>query len=152
MKTILVVEDRPFIARDLEELGPECGLAVLGPVTDFGAAVVRACQPCLAGAVLETRTAGDRDQVWALADLLRSRNVPIMFVTAWPTREVPERFQDVACLQIPYARDDLRQAVISTFRAARPASERIAAPGLILQPESALLGWQRGDQRLDALP
>ena len=113
MKNILVVEDEALIAWDLETLLTASGFGVLGPLGSVPLAVARACQSDVAGAILETKVAGD--ETWCLADVLRSRGVPFFFVSALPCHTLPERFRDVPCIQKPFCAIELGASIASRF-------------------------------------
>ena len=113
MKKILVVEDEAIIAWDVDTLLTASGYGVLGPVGDVASAVARACHSDVAGAIIETKVAGD--DTWSLADVLRARGVPFFFVSALPCAKLPERFRDVPCLQKPFRATDLEASIASRF-------------------------------------
>ena len=119
LKSILVVEEEPIIAWQLQEQLTEGGYRVMGPVGDLGAAVARACHADVAGAILETRLGPD--DTWCVADVLRARGVPFLFVTARPCTAVPERFRDVPCLNKPYGPAELDAGVAELLGEGVPA-------------------------------
>lgn len=120
MKKILVVEDESIIAWDVENLLTTSGYGVLGPIGDLASAVVRACQPDVDGAILETRVGGD--DTWCLADVLQSRGVPFFFVSALPCSILPERFRDILCLHKPYRHEELGAGIAARFGGRASAS------------------------------
>ena len=113
MKKILIVQDNPIVAWDLEALISARGYAVVGPLRHVDLAAVQSCHVGVCGAVLDTRVG--RDETWAVADLLRSRNVPFAFVTSLPGEKFPARFQDSPRVQKPYRADDLWSALTSAL-------------------------------------
>ena len=94
----------------------------LGPVRHADMAAVRSCNFDLCGAVLDTRLG--RDESWAIADLLWSRNIPFAFLTSVPGEQIPPRFHGIPVVQKPYRPGDLWAALSSVMdgRAAMPGS------------------------------
>ena len=79
MPRILIVEDDPFIAIDLEDTFAEAGFEVLGPYSHAKAAV-EACRECLPDvATLDYRLSDGTSR--RVAELLDSENVPLLMFT-----------------------------------------------------------------------
>jgi CheY-like chemotaxis protein/DNA-directed RNA polymerase specialized sigma24 family protein len=83
---VLIIEDEPIIAMDIEELVHGCGHRVVGVAateTEAVAAAERA-RPGLILADINLGAGGDGTA--AVARILRRHHVPVIFVTAYPER------------------------------------------------------------------
>ena len=84
---VLIVEDDPFIAIDLEDTFTEAGFEVLGPYAHAKAAV-EACRECVPDvATLDYRVSDGTSR--PVAELLDRHDVPLVMVTG--SREEMER-------------------------------------------------------------
>lgn len=102
-KRILVVEDSPLLAFNVEFLMEQYGALPIGPALDLSTALNLAEEHTLDGAVLDINL-GD-DQVWPLAETLLARGVPLLILSANCTEyDIPEAFRTCPCLDKP-ARD-----------------------------------------------
>jgi DNA-binding NarL/FixJ family response regulator len=90
---VLVVEDEPIIALELEAALVECGADVVGPTSDLEESLELARQPKIAAALLDVRLG--RASVGPLARALHDIGVPFAFYTGqtefdFVRREWPE--------------------------------------------------------------
>lgn len=78
-KTILIVEDDPFIAMDLEDTFAEAGYNVIGPVADVksGLALIKAQRPDIA--TLDYNLG--RENSIPIANALEEMNIPYVFLS-----------------------------------------------------------------------
>ena len=83
---VLIIEDEPIIAMDLEELVQSCGHNVAGvAATESEAiAIAKRTKPGLILADINLGLGGDGTN--AVAAILRSHYAPVIFVTAYPER------------------------------------------------------------------
>ena len=83
---VLIIEDEPIIAMDIEELVANCGHRVVGVAATEGDAVAIAerCRPGLILADINLGAGGDGSS--AVSRILRSHYAPVIFVTAYPER------------------------------------------------------------------
>lgn len=77
---ILLVEDEPLLALDLEFALAAVGAIVVGPAATLRAALACAREEGLSAAVLDVRLG--QEEVGPVADLLHGQGVPIVFHTA----------------------------------------------------------------------
>lgn len=100
-KRVLVVEDNPVIAFDIDDALRDVGAEVVGPALDLtsGLRLARAEGQELDGAVLDIDLRGE--MVWPLAQLLRNEDIPVVFVSADCRDPLPEAFRDTHCLSKP---------------------------------------------------
>jgi CheY-like chemotaxis protein len=83
---VLIIEDEPIIAMDLEELAQSCGHRVIGVVATEHDAVETAARmkPGLILADINLGAGGDGSN--AVSRILRQHHAPVIFVTAYPER------------------------------------------------------------------
>ena len=109
-RRILVVEEEYLLAYDLRRDLEAAGAQVLGP-----AATVAEALRILDGAslpdaaVLDVNLGGDK--VYPLARTLRSRGVPLVFVTGFDAWALPREFADVPCYEKPVQMKQVLQAL-----------------------------------------
>ena len=83
---VLIIEDEPVIALDLERLLTEMGHRVVG-VANTHAQAVRFASQALPGLVLaDVRLADGSSGIDAAQEILQSYDVPVIFITAFPER------------------------------------------------------------------
>jgi CheY-like chemotaxis protein len=111
-RNVLVLEDEAFIAMLLEEQLEALGIHVVGPVNNLKSAVQIAESSELDGALLDLNINGA--YATEVADKLRARNVPFIFVTGYQ-RPTGLRYRDVPVLQKPFTEIELRTALISLW-------------------------------------
>jgi len=83
---VLIIEDEPIIAMDLEELVQSCGHRVVGVAASEAEAIAIAkrTRPGLILADINLGLGGDGTS--AVTQILRSHQAPVIFVTAYPER------------------------------------------------------------------
>jgi CheY-like chemotaxis protein/DNA-directed RNA polymerase specialized sigma24 family protein len=83
---VLIIEDEPIIAMDIEELVENCGHRIVGVAATEQDAVeiARATRPGLILADINLGIGGDGTS--AVARIMRSHYAPVIFVTAYPER------------------------------------------------------------------
>ncbi|MGH7212256.1 MAG: response regulator [Acetobacteraceae bacterium] len=83
---VLIIEDEPIIAMDIEELVQSCGHRVVGVAASETEAVAMAerTRPGLILADINLGLGGDGTS--AVARITRNRHAPVIFVTAYPER------------------------------------------------------------------
>lgn len=108
--SVLVVEDEFYFADDIASFFKSKGVDVVGPSGSLDEAMSLAEQnKRIDGAVLDIRL---RDgHVYPLADTLRRRGVPFVFVTAYAADQLPSRFLDVPVVAKPYEIADISAAL-----------------------------------------
>lgn len=110
-RRILVVEDDFFIADDFAALLEAAGAQVVGPVATLAEALgLMETAEQIDGALLDINLQGE--MAYALADALRARGVPVVFVTGYSRSAVPERYADIPLLEKPV---DPRQVARAMF-------------------------------------
>lgn len=103
---ILIVEDEYYLADDLASAFARHGSVVLGPV----GTVERALRLVeehdrIDGAVLDINLRGE--PAFAVADLLRRRNVPFIFATGYDEGVIPDMYASAPRWEKPYDSEKL---------------------------------------------
>lgn len=107
---ILIVEDDPFIAMDIEsavsdELGDEAELVVVDSVSQAR----RAADQPVSCALLDIDVVGGK--TFGIAESLRARGTPLVFVSGSAPNEVPPQLRDVRFVRKPFSADELGRFV-----------------------------------------
>jgi CheY-like chemotaxis protein len=99
-RRILLVEDEYFIADDLRRTIVAQGAAVVGPVGNLPEALdaVTNGGP-IDGAILDINLRGE--MVYPVADALKKKGVPFMFLTGYDARALPPAYANVPCCHKP---------------------------------------------------
>jgi CheY-like chemotaxis protein len=111
---VLVVEDEALIALQLEDMLMELGCAVIGPASRVGRALELLDGEPVEAAVLDLNIAGEL--VYPVADELRSRGLPYIFVTGYGTSGLSEPYRSRPILEKPFARRELLRAMLDTLQ------------------------------------
>jgi CheY-like chemotaxis protein len=107
---ILVVEDDPFIALDLQSILEDAGATVVGPACEVSEAISFIEGSKISAAVLDYRLqVGD---TLPLARMLAERHIPFVFETSDP-ESVARRYPGAIILAKPFRPDQLTSAVVA---------------------------------------
>jgi CheY-like chemotaxis protein len=97
---VFVAEDDCVTAMDLLETLTEAGARILGPAGTVESALeLLRGQPDVDIALLDVQL--EKESVFAVADELVRRDVPIVFTTGYEAHEIPERFHAARCCEKP---------------------------------------------------
>ncbi len=108
-RSILVVEDEPLIALDVQECLQDEGAQVFCAQT-LANAVLLADRPGLSAAVLDYELAGKVGH--SVCDRLMKQSVPFLFYSGWDANELHDRWGNVRILSKPV----LPQEIVSALR------------------------------------
>ena len=120
-KRILVVEDEPLIAMEIEATLHDCQCEVVGPAGDLDAAMrlINGDDRCDA-ALVDTNLGGKR--VDTLAAALAQAGIPFAFITGQGLEALPPPFRDALIVSKPFSRNGLLSAMATLVqRGANPA-------------------------------
>lgn len=109
-KQILIVEDNPFIALDLQDTFEGAGYRVLGPVAavNEGMAILKKHTPDIA--MLDYNLG--RETSVELAQLLQSRGVPYLFLSGYAEQiSIGAQFDDPEVMVKPFDTNNLLERV-----------------------------------------
>lgn len=111
-KRILVVEDEPVLAVDLEDMLHDLGAVVIGPVASLQRAIQIVEEEPMNGAVLDINIGGDL--VFPLADRLTRKRIPFIFCTSYAEiAGALDEYEHVPRIGKPYREENLRKLVIT---------------------------------------
>jgi PAS domain S-box-containing protein len=99
-KRILVVEDEPLIALDIQERLDAAGCAVVGPAASVEAARLLLAEGPVDAALLDVNLSGDRAD--GLAAELGRRGVPFVFATGYGRECLAQAFPEAPVLAKPF--------------------------------------------------
>lgn len=103
---LLIVEDEYTIAADLAQALQDIGAEVVGPAGSVQHALrILSEAPEIDGAVLDISLHDER--VYPVADVLRQRGIPFVFVTGYERWVIPDAFADVPRCEKPVAISEL---------------------------------------------
>ncbi|SEP50759.1 CheY chemotaxis protein or a CheY-like REC (receiver) domain [Rhodospirillales bacterium URHD0017] len=106
---ILVVEDNFLAAEVIRVVLEDNGYTVVGPVGRVDDGVRLAEAEALDGAVLDVNLNGDR--CFPIAETLRGRGVPFMFLTGYDSSSIPAELRDTQRLGKPILEQQLIDAI-----------------------------------------
>jgi CheY-like chemotaxis protein len=114
---LLVVEDEYLVAAELAQALEQRGASVIGPAATVSRAFeLLACTARLDGALLDMQLRNER--VFPLADALRVRAVPIVFVTGFDPEIIPEAYRGFPVCAKPLDLDALTTLLFPRSRSA----------------------------------
>ncbi|HMO68581.1 MAG TPA: response regulator [Novosphingobium sp.] len=110
--TVLIIEDEPLIAMQLESLVTDLGHAVVATATTRSQAVA-AFERTAPGLVLaDIQLADQSSGIDAVEDILALAQVPVVFITAYPERLLTgERPEPTYLVTKPFREDTVRVAI-----------------------------------------
>nr|WP_209740654.1 response regulator [Aureimonas populi] len=115
---VFIVEDESLVAMQLEDMLLDMGCAIAGM-----AMRVSKAQEMLGGelsfdvAILDVNIGGEK--VYPVAELLKGRNVGIVFATGYGRSGVPEEWQFCSVLQKPYTEAQVEAVLREALQARR---------------------------------
>lgn len=112
-RRIMVVEDTRIVAREIEQLLAELSCDVVGSFATAEEALAAAESEEIDGALLDINLQGVPS--YAVADRLRQRGVPLIFLTGYSPRAMPLEYRDLPCLEKPFSADEFREMMAQTF-------------------------------------
>src|SRR5262249_48100413 len=102
-KRILVIEDEPLVAMDLESSLTSAGCEVVGPAGTIEEAKSLAADGPFDAALLDVNLAGHA--VDEIAAALTQKNCPFAFVTGYGREALPRGFRDAVVLGKPFGQE-----------------------------------------------
>jgi CheY-like chemotaxis protein/DNA-directed RNA polymerase specialized sigma24 family protein len=121
--TVLIIEDEPLIAMDLEQIVSSLGHCVLAiaPTRDSAVEAARSQRPGLV--LADIQLADGSSGIDAVRDILSSFEVPVIFITAYPERLLMgRRLEPTFLITKPFGPEQVKAAVSQALffeRAAR---------------------------------
>jgi CheY-like chemotaxis protein len=122
----LVVEDEALVAMLTEDMLEEIGFEVCGSVDNLSAGLRAAAESDADVALLDVNLHGDFS--FSIADVLRRRGVPFIFVSGYAADGFAPSYRDVPIVEKPFTADSLRNALFDLLGSAVADCVRPAAP------------------------
>jgi CheY-like chemotaxis protein len=111
---ILIVEDEAMISMLIEDMVLDFGSEIVGPAARLDHALTLALQAEIDVGLLDINV--DGSVVYPVADVLRFRGIPFIFVTGYDFKALPERFRGTPIVSKPFSyqqfADTLRSALV----------------------------------------
>jgi light-regulated signal transduction histidine kinase (bacteriophytochrome)/ActR/RegA family two-component response regulator len=105
---ILIVEDSYLVLTALKIMCEDLGWEVVGPATRLGEGLALARSHAFDAALLDVNLDGEMS--WAIADVLRARQIPFAFSTGYDQSNIlPEHLAGTLVLAKPYRIDDVER-------------------------------------------
>lgn len=121
IERIFIVEDEVLVAMDMADLLERMGFEVVGPAVHQEQAVAMARSEPIDAAFLDVNL-GENKTSQPVAELLRERGIPFIFVTAYTASEVTFRLSDERVLKKPVTSSEM----LASLRAVLPERESAA--------------------------
>jgi len=111
---VLLVEDEALLSLLIEESMERLGCDIVGVAACLDDAVIKARSLLLDVAILDVNLDGQLS--YPVAEILRSRSIPLIFVTGYEAKSLQGQWQDCFCLQKPLRRRALADALNAALR------------------------------------
>ncbi|MBR0800814.1 response regulator [Bradyrhizobium jicamae] len=116
MRRVLIVEDSSVIAAKLSLIVASAGAEIVGPVATVASAInAIATVSWIDAAVLDVDLRGEL--VFGVAEALVARQVPLLFLTGYDLKALPEPWRAWPLMQKPFASTDVVNAVRAAIKA-----------------------------------
>jgi DNA-binding response OmpR family regulator len=122
---ILIVEDEWLLAAALEETVRAVGFSVAGPTPSLDEAAKIIGRRNVAAALLDIKL-GDRTSFY-VAQMLRDRNIPFLFVSGYGESDLPQKFSHYQVLRKPLLASQILPSLNALLESAMTVSERKSA-------------------------
>ncbi|RBM09189.1 response regulator [Novacetimonas cocois] len=100
---VLIIEDEPIIAMDIEELVHKCGHRIAGVAATEKEAVEIATRTRPGLILADINLGAGGDGMTAVSQILQQQNIPVIFVTAYPERLLTgERIEPAFVITKPF--------------------------------------------------
>jgi len=124
---VLIIEDEPLIAMDLEQIVRDMGHEVTGVAVTRDEAVALAMEDRPGLVLADIQLADDSSGIDAVKDILAEFSVPVIFITAFPERLLTgERPEPTFLITKPFQRSTVKTAISQALffdQATVPAAE-----------------------------
>ena len=110
---VLIVEDEAMISMLIEDMVLELGHEVVGPAARLDHALTLALQAEIDVGLLDINV--DGSVVFPVADVLRFREIPFVFVTGYDFKALPERFRGGPMLSKPFSQQQFADMLNSVL-------------------------------------
>jgi len=106
---ILLVEDEPLVAMDMENILEDLGVSIVGPAASVSKALALVDAGGFEGAFLDVNLRGER--VDTVADALAAQGIPFVFTTGHGIEGLPAGHRDRPMLIKPFGSQEVAGAL-----------------------------------------
>lgn len=106
---LLIVEDEALVAMMIQDVVCDAGAEVVGPAANVDMAMSVLRTQAVDGAILDVNLSGQR--IDPVADALRARKIPFVFLTGYGKSGIGERFPSAAVITKPFNDGELLRTV-----------------------------------------
>jgi DNA-binding response OmpR family regulator len=110
---LLLVEDDPLVALELDELIRALGGDVVGPFSRLVSALEALQREFIVGAVLDVRLDGER--TFPIIDIFLNRADPVLLVTGCAEESLPDKYRGLPRLRKPFDLLEFEQMIRTVF-------------------------------------
>jgi DNA-binding NtrC family response regulator len=110
---VLIVEDEAAISILMEDMLLDLGIEIVGPASRLDPGLQLACEADLEAAILDINIGGVES--YPVADVLHSRQIPVIFATGYGSSVLPERFKSRQTLHKPFDQHHFRQTLYTAL-------------------------------------
>jgi two-component sensor histidine kinase/DNA-binding response OmpR family regulator len=121
-RRLLLVEDEVLVGMMMRDVLTDLGFFVAGPFCTLAEASSAATSAGFDCAILDVNLGGE--PVYPVADLLRERKVPFVFVTGYDDKGLDPHYGDAPVLQKPIDQTSLKDVLTSVMGEQAPAEAR----------------------------
>jgi PAS domain S-box-containing protein len=107
---ILLVEDEILVAMMMKDILSELGFSVLGPFSRLAEAMIAAVHEGIDAGIIDINLGGEF--VYPVADVLKARQIPFVFVTGYGVESIEPRFGYVPIIKKPIQRHLLQKLFV----------------------------------------
>ncbi len=119
---ILVVEDESIVQLDLQSRLKRLGYIVVGSAVSGEDAIIKASELEPDLVLMDVRLEGRMDGIEAAARIRASREVPVLFLTAYNAPPEGQRAGPLyPCIAKPFRADELQAAIVRALNGREPA-------------------------------
>ena len=113
VRRVLIVEDEPLLALDLQDMLAELGYLVIGTATRIERALTLAEGSEFELAILDINLAGSNS--FPVADILRKRQKPFIFTTGYGADGLVDGYRGTLLLTKPFGLKELERVVFKAL-------------------------------------
>jgi CheY-like chemotaxis protein len=106
---VFLVEDESLVALMIEDMLERLGCETVASISRVSKALESAAHMEIDLAILDVNVNGET--VFPVAELLRSRQLPLIFSTGYGTNGLPNEFRGTPVLGKPFSDEELRRAI-----------------------------------------
>ena len=115
VRRVLIVEDEPLLALNIDDMLTELGYSVAGTATRIETALLLAANREFEIAVLDINLAGSN--TFPVADILRARGIPFVFTSGYGPGGLVDGYREAHLLTKPFGIRELEHIIAQSLSA-----------------------------------